>query len=273
MKTGLKTKTHTAEVPAGLDKKERELFLQLDQQRIPAHVAVIMDGNGRWARGRHMPRIAGHKSGVTAVRSTVETAARIGISHLTLYAFSVENWKRRPKTEVGFLMRLLQHYLKAEVPTLNKNNIRLEYIGRIHQLPPEVQEKLDWARKATAKNTGMVLTLALNYGARSELADAFNAIVEAAANNGGLEHLRKQAIDEETIGRHLYTSRQPDPDLVIRTSGEMRLSNFLLWQVAYSEIYVTETLWPDFRGKHLIEAILDFQSRERRFGGIGTQPA
>jgi undecaprenyl diphosphate synthase len=160
------------------------------------------------------------------------------------------------------------------VPTLNKNNIRLEYIGRSHELPENVQGKMRWAQEATAKNTGMTLTLALNYGARTELADAFNSIVSAAAKNGGLEHLRREGIDEETIGKHLYTSRLPDPDLVIRTSGEMRLSNFLLWQVAYSEIYVTETLWPDFRGRHLLQAIADFQKRERRFGGLGqTAPA
>jgi undecaprenyl diphosphate synthase len=255
-------------VISGLSRKEQEVFSRLDSKRLPHHIAVIMDGNGRWAKRRHLPRIAGHKSGVEAVRSTVETAARIGIPCLTLYAFSVENWKRRPKTEVSFLMKLLQTYLKRELSTFKKNNIRLEYIGRRRELPPEVQETMQWAQDATAKNTGMVLTLALNYGSRSELADAFNSIVEAAAKNGGLEHLRKEIIDEETIGKHLYTSHLPDPDLVIRTSGEMRLSNFLLWQLAYSEIYVTETLWPDFDGKHLLEAIADFQKRERRFGGL-----
>jgi undecaprenyl diphosphate synthase len=252
----------------GLSKKEQEAYSRLDPKRLPHHIAVIMDGNGRWAKRRHLPRIAGHKSGVEAVRSTVQTAARIGIPWLTLYAFSVENWKRRPKTEVSFLMKLLETYLKREVSTFDDNNIRLEYIGRRHELPTAVQEVMQWAQDATAKNTGMVLTLALNYGSRSELADAFNSIVEAAAKNGGLEHLRKEIIDEETIGKHLYTSHLPDPDLVIRTSGEMRLSNFLLWQLAYSEIYVTETLWPDFDGKHLLEAIGDFQKRERRFGGL-----
>jgi undecaprenyl diphosphate synthase len=253
----------------GFKKKEQELLSHIDPKHLPRHIAVIMDGNGRWAKHRHMPRVAGHRSGVEAVRSTVETAARIGVPWLTLYAFSVENWKRRPKTEVEFLMRLLKIYLEKEVPTLNKNNIRLEYIGRRHELPQDVQEKMQWAQDATAKNSGMTLTLALNYGARSELADAFNSIVAAAANNGGLEHLRSEKIDEETIAKHLYTARQPDPDLVIRTSGEMRLSNFLLWQLAYAEIYVTETLWPDFRGKHLLTAIEDFQKRERRFGGLG----
>jgi undecaprenyl diphosphate synthase len=256
-----------------LSHKEQEVYGLLDPLRLPHHIAIIMDGNGRWAKRRHLPRIAGHKSGVDAVRNTVETAARIGIPWLTLYAFSVENWKRRPKTEVTFLMRLLQQYLKAEVATLNDNNMRMEYIGRRHELPSAVQETMQWAQESTAKNTGTVLTLALNYGARSELADAFNSIVDAAAKNGGLEHLRKQLIDEETIGKHLYTSHLPDPDLVIRTSGEMRLSNFLLWQLAYSEIYVTDTLWPDFRGKHLLEAIADFQKRERRFGGLAEHSA
>lgn len=259
----------TLQTPQGLDKKELEIYSQLEAKRIPNHIALIMDGNGRWARSRHLPRIAGHRSGVKAVRSTVETAARIGVPWLTLYAFSVENWKRRPKTEVSFLMQLLKIYLEQEVPTLNENNIRLGYIGRKHELPEAVQEKMQWAQDATSANTGMSLTLALNYGARTELADAFNSIVSAAAKNGGVEHLQRKLIDEETISKHLYTSRLPDPDLVIRTSGEMRLSNFLLWQVAYSEIFVTETLWPDFRGKHLLEAIANFQKRERRFGGLG----
>jgi undecaprenyl diphosphate synthase len=247
---------------------EEAAYRKLDLQRMPKHVAVIMDGNGRWAKGRRLPRIAGHKNGVEAVRSICETAARAGVKWLTLYAFSVENWKRRPQTEVSFLMALLKEYLKKEVPTLNKNNIRLEYIGRRHELSDSVQKVMSWAEDQTKHNTGMVLTLALNYGARTELVDAFQQIIEAAANNGGLEHLRQSGINEETISRSLYTSHLPDPDLVIRTSGEMRLSNFLLWQVAYSEIYVTDVLWPDFRGKHLLDAILDFQKRERRFGGI-----
>ena len=253
--------------PAGLDRRESEVYCRLDRERLPRHIAIIMDGNGRWARQRHLPRIAGHRAGVEAVRSTVETAARIHLPALTLYAFSSENWKKRPATEVAFLMRLLQRYLKAEVPTLNQNNIRLEYIGRRHELPEAVQERMEWAQQATAKNTGMVLTLALNYGSRMELVDAFTAIVHAAANNGGLRHLK---IDEELIDRHLYTHHLPDPDLVIRTSGEMRLSNFLLWQVAYAEIYVTPTHWPEFRGRHLLEAIAEYQTRERRYGGLGN---
>jgi undecaprenyl diphosphate synthase len=252
-------------VPAGLDRREADVYRHLDPGRLPKHIAIIMDGNGRWAKRRHMPRVAGHRAGVAAVRSTVETAARIGIPALTLYAFSEENWKKRPKSEVDFLMRLLGRYLKAEVPTLNENNIRLEYIGRQHELPADVQERMEWARASTARNSGMVLTLALNYSARSELVDAFRAMVEAAAQNGGIEHLQ---IDEEMIGRHLYTRSLPDPDLVVRTSGEMRLSNFLLWQLAYAEIYVTSTLWPDFRGVHLLEGIAEYQKRERRYGGL-----
>jgi undecaprenyl diphosphate synthase len=252
-------------VPAGLDRKETEVYLQLDPARLPKHIAIIMDGNGRWARRRHLPRVAGHRAGVASVRSTVETAARIGIPALTLYAFSEENWKKRPKSEVDFLMGLLCRYLKQEVPTLNKNNIRLEYIGRQSELPDTVQEKMQWARHATSTNTGMVLTLALNYSARSELVDAFRSIVEAAANNGGLQHLH---IDEDAVSRNLYTRNLPDPDLVIRTSGEMRLSNFLLWQLAYAEIYVTSTLWPEFRGTNLLEGIAEFQKRDRRYGGL-----
>lgn len=252
-------------VPAGLDRKEAEAYLRLDPKRLPQHIAIIMDGNGRWARRRHLPRVAGHRAGVEAVRSTIETAARIHIPALTLYAFSEENWKRRPRGEVDFLMNLLCRYLKKEVPTLNKNNIRLEYIGRQHELPPAVQEKMNWAREATAQNTGMVLTLALNYSARSEIVDAFRAMVTAATNNGGIDHLN---IDETAISHHLYTRHLPDPDLVIRTSGEMRLSNFLLWQLAYAEIYVTSTLWPEFRGVHLLEGIAEYQKRERRYGGL-----
>jgi undecaprenyl diphosphate synthase len=229
-----------------------------------------MDGNGRWARRRHLPRIAGHRAGVSSVRSTVETASRIGIPALTLYAFSEENWKKRPAGEVAFLMGLLCRYLKAEVPTLNKNNIRLEYIGRQRELPSSVQEKMRWASEATAQNTGMVLTLALNYSARTELVDAFRSMVDAAARNGGLDHLE---IDEDAVSRHLYTRHLPDPDLVVRTSGEMRLSNFLLWQLAYAEIYVTPTLWPEFRGVHLLEGIAEYQKRERRYGGLAGDAA
>jgi undecaprenyl diphosphate synthase len=248
-----------------MDRKETDVYLRLDRTRLPQHIAIIMDGNGRWARSRHMPRVAGHRAGVTAVRSTVETAARIGIPALTLYAFSEENWKKRPKSEVDFLMRLLCRYLQAEIKTLNANNIRLKYIGRLRELPESVQREMEEASDATAKNTGMMLTLALNYSARSEIVDAFRSLAETASRNGGLEHI---AVDEQAISEHLYTKGLPDPDLVIRTSGEMRLSNFLLWQLAYAEIYVTQTLWPDFRGMQLLEGIEEYQKRERRYGGL-----
>jgi undecaprenyl diphosphate synthase len=258
-----------AAIPAGLDRKEAEIYAQLDPDRLPKHIAIIMDGNGRWARRRHLPRVAGHRAGVASVRSTVETAARIGIPSLTLYAFSEENWKKRPQSEVEFLMNLLSRYLREEVPTLNKNNIRLEYIGRLHELPRPVQGRMDWAREATAHNAGMLLTLALNYSARTELVDAFRSLLKAAQQNGGVEHMK---IDEDAVSRHLYTAHLPDPDLVIRTSGEMRLSNFLLWQLAYAEIYVTATLWPEFRGVQLLEGIAEYQKRERRYGGLVDPP-
>jgi undecaprenyl diphosphate synthase len=228
-------------------------------------VAIIMDGNGRWAKRRHLPRVAGHRKGVEAVRNVVETAARIHLPALTLYAFSAENFLRRPPAEINFLMKLLYSYLKNELALMQRNNIRLNFIGRIQSLPREVQERMAWAGEETASNTGTVLTLALNYGARSELVDAFKSMIHVARNNGGLDHLR---IDEETVDRHLYTWNLPELDLVIRTSGEMRLSNFLLWQAAYAEIYVTKTFWPDFSGVDLLEAIQEYQKRERRYGGL-----
>jgi undecaprenyl diphosphate synthase len=252
-------------VPAGLDRKEAEIYSQLDPSQLPKHVAIIMDGNGRWAKRRHLPRIAGHRKGVESVRHVIQTASRIGLPAVTLYAFSAENFLRRPPGEISFLMKLLHRYLKNELELMQRNNIRLQFIGRIHLLPQEVQERMAWAKEQTARNTGMVLTLALNYGSRSEIVDAFRSIVTAALNNGGMEHVK---IDEDLINQHLYTRNLPELDLVIRTSGEMRLSNFLLWQAAYAEIYVTKTLWPDFRGTHLLEAIQEFQKRERRYGGL-----
>jgi undecaprenyl diphosphate synthase len=252
-------------IPSGLSHTEAEIFSRLDPKQFPKHVAIIMDGNGRWAKRRHLPRVAGHRKGVEAVRLVVETAARIHLPALTLYAFSAENFLRRPPAEINFLMKLLYSYLKNEMALMQRNNIRLNFIGRVASLPVEVQERIAWAREETAANSGTVLTLALNYGARSELVDAFRAMVHAAANNGGLNHLR---IDEETVDRHLYTRDLPELDLVIRTSGEMRLSNFLLWQAAYAEIYVTKTYWPDFSGIDLLEAIREFQTRERRYGGL-----
>jgi len=234
------------------------------QQRTPPrHLAIIMDGNGRWATKRHLPRLAGHKAGVDALKRVVECARDEHIKMLSVYVFSTENW-RRPKVETDFLMQLLRQYLKQEVPRLNRNNVRLTYIGRIWELPENVQERLKWAQEATAANTGMVLSLALNYGARTEIVDAFRSIINAARNNGGIDHLE---VNEELVSRHMYGS-MPDPDLVIRTSGELRVSNFLLWQIAYAEIYVTEKLWPDFEGVDLLHAIADYQRRERRYGGL-----
>ncbi|HSM85035.1 MAG TPA: isoprenyl transferase [Candidatus Limnocylindrales bacterium] len=256
-------------IPSGLDRKEAEIYSQLDPGQLPKHVAIIMDGNGRWAKRRHLPRIAGHRKGVDSVRSVIQTASNIGLPAVTLYAFSAENFLRRPPGEISFLMKLLHRYLKNELELMQRNNIRLQFIGRGHLLPQEVQERMAWAKEQTSRNTGMVMTLALNYGSRSEIVDAFKAIVNAAANNGGLEHLK---IDEDLINQHLYTKNLPELDLVIRTSGEMRLSNFLLWQAAYAEIYVTKTLWPDFRGTHLLEAIQEFQKRDRRYGGL-NEPA
>jgi undecaprenyl diphosphate synthase len=242
-------KPANAEEAASLDK--------IDLKRLPQHVAVIMDGNGRWAQRRHLPRIAGHRAGVKAAREIIETCARLKLSYLTLYAFSLENW-RRPQAEVDFLMRLLREYLKRELPSIHKNNIRLLVIGRIEQ-----------GMRMTARNTGMKLVVALNYGGRAELVDAFNAMLEQVRSNG----LSAFQADEQTVSEHLYTAGLPDPDLLIRTSGEMRVSNFLLWQIAYAEIYVTETLWPDFSCARLLEALVDFQKRERRYGGLNASQA
>ncbi len=244
------------------DLTEAHLLAQIDLDRLPQHIAVIMDGNGRWAKKRRLPRIAGHRAGIRAVRQAVEACARLGVPYLTLYAFSVENWKR-PHLEVKLLMALLREYLKKEIGELNKQNISLGVIGRISELPPPVQRDLQNAMARTQGNSGMRLTLALNYGARAELVDAVRAMAEELNRNGSAE------IDEESLSRHLYTHGLPDPDLLVRTSGEMRLSNFLLWQVAYSEIWVTETLWPDFTQKDLFQAIIDYQKRERRYGGLG----
>lgn len=247
------------------NREEERLLGEIDAHRLPRHIAVIMDGNGRWAQRRHLPRIAGHRAGVKAAREIIETCARMKINALTLYAFSVENW-RRPKTEVDFLMRLLREYLRKELPVIHRNNIRLLVIGRPDQLPQAVSTDMDRAMRTTAGNTGMKLVVALNYGARAELVDAFNRILEHIRHNG-LSHI---PVDEQTISENLYTAGLPDPDLLIRTSGEMRVSNFLLWQIAYAEIYVTETLWPDFNRARFFEALIDFQKRERRYGGLSA---
>lgn len=237
---------------------------EIDPKRLPAHVAIIMDGNGRWARQRNFPRIMGHKAGVDPVRTVVETAAQLGLEALTLYAFSVENWKR-PRHEIEGLWRLLRFYLRRELPNLMRNEIQLVAIGRLEALPHAVQAELQSVMQKTAANRGMRLNLAINYGGRTELVDAVNAMIENARLEGNLDALE---ITEESISEHLYTAGLKDPDLLIRTSGEMRISNFLLWQIAYAELYVTETLWPDFTRTELLEAILAYQNRERRFGGL-----
>ncbi len=244
--------------------EEADLLEQLDLKRLPQHLAIIMDGNGRWAERRHLPRVAGHRAGVKVAREVIETCARLKVPTLTLYAFSLENW-RRPQTEIDFLMRLLREYLRKELPVIHKNNIRLLVIGRSAQLPDAVQRDIERGMSVTAHNTGMKLIVALNYGGRAELVDAFNSILDRVRHNG----LSAFRADEQTISDHLYTAGLPDPDLLIRTSGEMRVSNFLLWQIAYAEIYVTETLWPDFGRQRLLEALVDFQRRERRYGGLG----
>jgi undecaprenyl diphosphate synthase len=248
-------------VPAG--DPDRMLVDQVNFERLPVHIAVIMDGNGRWAAQRHLPRVEGHRAGIDAVRDTVESAARLGIQVLTLYAFSVENWKR-PAAEVGTLMLLLKRYLRSELNTLLKNDIRFRVIGRIDELAPDIQDELQLAIDRTAKNGGMLFNIALNYGGRAEIVDAARRAIAAG--------VRPEDLDEDRFAGFLYTAGQPDPDLLIRTSGEMRVSNYLLWQIAYAEIYVTETLWPDFRRRHLLDAVLAYQKRERRYGGI-TSPA
>lgn len=253
------------------DPQPDELLRQIDVNRLPLHVAIIMDGNGRWAKKRSLPRVSGHREGIKSVRDTVETSARLGLKVLTLYAFSVENWKR-PRAEVNTLMGLLREYIRKELKTLMDNNIRFQVIGRWHELPEKVVTDLQWGMDETKRNTGLCFNIALNYGGRTELVDAFRGVIAQVNANG--RDINK--VDEEMISNFLYTSGLPDPDLLIRTSGELRVSNFLLWQIAYSEIWVTDVLWPDFRKQHLYQAIVDYQKRERRYGGItksvGTIP-
>jgi undecaprenyl diphosphate synthase len=239
------------------------LVRQLQFDRMPSHVAIIMDGNGRWAAQRHLPRVEGHRAGIDAVRDTVESAARLGFKVLTLYAFSVENWKR-PPSEVGTLMLLLKRYLRSELRTLLGNDIKFNVIGRADELSADVRDELDLAMARTANARGMLFNIALNYGGRTEIVDA--------ARRAMASGLRPDELDEATFASFLYTAGQPDPDLMIRTSGEMRVSNYLLLQIAYSEFYVTDTLWPDFRRHHLLEAVLAYQKRERRYGGIPVAP-
>ncbi len=241
---------------------EESLARQVDFDRLPRHVAVIMDGNGRWAAQRHLPRVEGHRAGIESVRDVVECSARLGIQVLTLYAFSVENWKR-PAMEVSTLMSLLKRYLRLELNTLIRNNIRFNVIGREEELARDIRNELKAAEAKTADSTGMLFNIALNYGGRAEIVEAAKRLLSAG--------VRPEELDEQRFAGFLYTAGQPDPDLLIRTSGEIRVSNFLLWQIAYAEIWVTDTLWPDFRKRDLLEAILAYQKRDRRYGGI-TQP-
>jgi undecaprenyl diphosphate synthase len=242
---------------------EAELLAQIDPVRLPEHIAVIMDGNGRWARARGKPRIFGHREGAESVRSILDTCARLQIKAVTLYAFSTENWKR-PEDEVSGLMQMLKIYLKKELNTVHKNNIRFQAIGKIEGLSADIQKQIRAAKEKTKNNTGTILSVALNYGGRAEIAEAAKKAAKKILENGrSIEDLNETDIEE-----NLYTNGLPEVDLLIRTSGEFRISNFLLWQLAYSEIYVTPTLFPDFRRAEIFKAILDFQKRERRFGGV-----
>jgi undecaprenyl diphosphate synthase len=250
-----------ASIPPG--HPDEALARQINFDRLPAHIAIIMDGNGRWAKLRHKQRVEGHRAGIASVRDVVETSARLGLQVLTLYAFSIENWKR-PKTEVTTLMGLLKRYLRMELESLLRNNVRFQVIGRSEDLPSDVRDELARGTERTSGCTGLLFNIALNYGGRAEITDAVRRLVHDHITGGR----DPEQIDERTLSSYLYTAGQPDPDLLIRTSGEMRVSNFLLWQIAYAEIWVTDVLWPDFRRRHLLQAVSDYQKRERRYGGI-----
>ncbi|MDX9702578.1 MAG: isoprenyl transferase [Candidatus Auribacterota bacterium] len=242
---------------------DNRLLQEIDLTQLPVHIAIIMDGNGRWAKKQGLSRIYGHQNGVTSIRDIVKFCAEIGVKYLTLYAFSTENWAR-PKHEVKKLMSLLEEYLVKELPTFIENNIRFKTIGLIDGLPPVVQDRIKENIERTTNNTGLTLNLALNYSGRSEISDSIRRIA-VDVHNGSL---RPEDIDESTISGYLFTSGMPDPDLLIRTSGEMRISNFLLWQISYTELWITDVLWPEFRREHLVDAIKAYQSRERRFGKV-----
>ena len=253
--------------------EEATIVQQIDFGRLPAHVAIIMDGNGRWAQSRRLPRVAGHRAGIDAVRDIVEASARLGLQVLTLYAFSKENWKR-PRAEINTLMMLLKEYLKKELRTLVRNDIRFNVIGRMDELDPSVQRELVKGMEATSHLEGMIFNIALSYGGRAEIVDACRRMLLDLGQREGQTFERAAAgIDERVFAKYLYTAGQPDPDLLIRTSGELRISNFLLWQIAYAEIWVTDTLWPDFRKRELFLAIHDFQKRDRRYGGVASRSA
>ncbi|HVF47786.1 MAG TPA: isoprenyl transferase [Pyrinomonadaceae bacterium] len=247
---------------------EAKLLAAIDPGRLPRHVAVIMDGNGRWAKLRGKPRIFGHRAGAESVRAIIDTSTRLGIKAVTLYAFSTENWKR-PRTEIKGLMSMLKRYIRSDLKEVHEHNIRFQAIGRIDGLSDDVQKEIARAMDVTGANTGMVMSVALNYGGRAEIVDACRlAVAEKLAGDAP-----PTGINEDDISRHLYTSELPEVDLMIRTSGEFRISNFLLWQLAYSEIYVTPTLFPDFRRLEVLEAILEYQRRDRRFGGVAAEAA
>ncbi len=247
--------------------RDQSIQEELKQKgNLPRHIAIIMDGNGRWARRRGLPRVAGHRKAVESVRDVVEACGDLGIEVLTLYTFSVENWGR-PREEVTALMSLLVETIRKEIDDLVKNNVRLITIGHLEDLPPITRESIEYGMERTRHNTGLILNLALSYGGRREIVDTVKAIARKVLNG----ELRPEDIDEEVVSNHLYTAGLPDPDLLIRTSGELRISNFLLWQLAYTEMYITEVLWPDFRREHLYEAIRAYQKRERRFGLVSEQ--
>jgi len=250
------------EMENSLEEREKELLAKIDPERLPGHVAIIMDGNGRWAKERGLPRSAGHRQGVETVREIVSCSHRLGIKVLTLFAFSTENWKR-PAWEVNYLMSLPQQYLKKELPKLVEENVKVNLIGDPSRLPPPVQKAVNQGLEATRNNTGMVLNFALNYGSRMEIVRAVQGLLADIQ-----EGRHKGPVTEEVFSRYLFTAGLPDPDLLIRTSGEYRLSNFLLWQLAYSELWFTRTYWPDFNRCHLLQAVYDYQQRERRFGKI-----
>jgi undecaprenyl diphosphate synthase len=243
--------------------EEHALLRRIDLSRLPRHVAVIMDGNGRWAKGRGLSRVEGHAAGSESVHETVEAAARLGIGFLTLFAFSRENWKR-PRREVGRLWQLLKEFLKKEDKLLVENDLRLRIIGRREDIPGPVLRELERVEALTRSNERMTVVVALNYGGRTEIIDAARRVLED-------KKIRPRDLDEDTFARYLDTAGIPDPDLLVRTSGEMRVSNFLLWQIAYAEIWVTPVLWPDFRRRHLLEAVIEYQKRDRRFGDIRSR--
>ncbi|MBI4610404.1 MAG: isoprenyl transferase [Candidatus Rokubacteria bacterium] len=257
------TLTRTRGVAVASALSERELLERVKARPVPQHVAIIMDGNGRWARERGLPRVAGHREGVKAARAVVRAASELGIRYLTLFAFSSENWSR-PSNEVATLMSLLERSIDREVPELMANNVRLRVIGRWDNVPSPVRRGIDRAVATTAQNSGMTLIMAFNYGGRDELVDASRALARQVQRG----EITPEEIDERRLARALYTDGVPDPDLLIRTSGEMRVSNFLLWQIAYTELWVTSTRWPDFGPRELYLAVADFQRRERRFGGV-----